>query len=100
LLHELIDGGEDVYVVIMTFGYRSDDEALRALMGKQFKYIGMLGSKKKIEKMFAAYREENLNEHILKRVHSPIGIQVKSQTPEEIAVSIAAEIISVKNKDQ
>ncbi len=96
----LVEGGENVYVVIMTFGYRSDDEALRALLGKQFKYMGMLGSKKKIEKMFNEYRAEHLDENMLKQIHSPIGVQVKSQTAEEIAISIAAEIIAVKNKDQ
>jgi xanthine dehydrogenase accessory factor len=84
----------------MTFGYRSDDEALRALLGKRFKYIGMLGSKKKIEKLFNEYKKEHLNENILEQLHSPIGVQVKSQTAEEIAISIAAEIIAVKNKDQ
>lgn len=96
-LNELILGGDQVYVVIMTFGYRSDDMALRALLGKQFKYIGMLGSKKKIEKMFSEYKAENINADELKNIHSPIGMQIKSQTTEEIAVSIAAEIIAIKN---
>lgn len=97
-LKNYIHGGENVYVVIMTFGYRSDDTALRALLGKQFKYIGMLGSKKKIEKMFNEYKAENINAEELKTIHSPIGIQIKSETAEEIAVSIAAEIIGVKNR--
>jgi len=99
-LHSMIEPGENVYVVIMTFGYRPDDMAVRALMGKQFRYIGLLGSKKKIEKMFAEYRQENMDEGILKNIHSPVGVQIKSQTTAEIAVSIAAEIIAVKNKDQ
>ncbi|MEO8769373.1 MAG: XdhC family protein [Ferruginibacter sp.] len=99
-LNTFIPGGENVYVVIMTFGYRSDDEALRAVLGKKIKYIGMLGSKTKIEKMFNEYRAENIDDAALKNIYSPIGIQVKSQTPEEIAISIAAEIIAVKNKDQ
>lgn len=99
-LRDLIDEGSNVYVVIMTFGYRSDDIALRALINKKFKYIGMLGSKKKIEKMVAAYRQENIDESILKKVHAPIGLQIKSETVEEIAISIAAEIIAVKNKGQ
>ena len=99
-LKSMIEGGENVYVVIMTFGYRPDDMAVRALIGKQFKYIGLLGSKKKIEKMFAEYRQENLDENFLKNICSPIGIRIKSQTTPEIAVSIAAEIIAVKNKDQ
>ncbi|MEO6670750.1 MAG: XdhC family protein, partial [Ferruginibacter sp.] len=99
-LDTIISAGENVYVVIMTFGYRSDDEAFRALIGKKFKYIGMLGSKKKIQRLFNEYCSENIDEVELKDVHSPIGIQIKSQSPEEIAISIAAEIIAVKNKDQ
>ena len=96
-LKELIPSGENNYVVVMTFGYRTDDIAVRALMQKQFKYFGLLGSKKKIEKMFEDYRKEGLDENVLKQIHSPIGIQIKSETPEEIAISIAAEIIKVKN---
>ena len=98
-LGELISEGNNHYVVIMTFGYRTDDISLKALLGKQFKYIGLLGSKKKIEKMFAEYREEGKNEAWLQRIHTPVGLAIKSQTPEEIAISIAAEIIKVKNRD-
>ncbi|MEJ7821992.1 MAG: XdhC family protein [Chitinophagaceae bacterium] len=96
-LSQLIPSGENNYVVVMTFGYRTDDIAVRGLLNKDFKYFGLLGSKKKIEKMFDDYRKEGINEEVLKKIHSPIGIRIKSETPEEIAVSIAAEIIKVKN---
>jgi len=99
-LGSLIEGGENVYIVVMTFGYRTDDLAVRALMEKKFRYTGLLGSKNKIAKMFAAYRQENMDEKLLNNIHSPIGLQIKSQTTAEIAVSIAAEIIAEKNKDQ
>ncbi len=99
-LSNFLEPGDNVYVVIMTFGYRSDDIALKALLGKQFKYLGVLGSKKKMEKMFADYRLENIDEKLFSNIHSPVGVQIKSQTTAEIAVSIAAEIIAVKNKDQ
>lgn len=99
-LGSMITGGDNVYTVIMTFGYRTDDLAVRALMGKQFRYIGLLGSKNKIEKMFTAYQKENMDEKSLNNIHSPIGLQIKSQTTAEIAVSIAAEIIAEKNRDQ
>ncbi|CAN5469585.1 XdhC/CoxI family protein [soil metagenome] len=98
-LNQLISSGPNHYVVIMTFGYRTDDIALRALLNKEFRYLGLLGSKAKIEKMFSDYRKEELNEKMLQRIHSPIGIPIKSQTPDEIAISIAAEIISEKNKN-
>ena len=97
-LTELIPPGSNHYVVIMTFGYRTDDIALKALLGKEFKYIGLLGSKTKIEKMFDDYRKEGIDKKLLQQIHTPIGIPIKSQTPEEIAISIAAEIIREKNK--
>ncbi|WP_448697415.1 XdhC family protein [Mucilaginibacter sp. AW1-3] len=96
-LGELIESGDNNYVVLMTWGYRTDDVALRALMDKDLKYLGVLGSKKKIKKMFTDYTAEGIDQQRLKKIHSPIGIQIKSQTPEEIAVSIAAQIIKVKN---
>lgn len=99
-LSNLIKSGPNVYAVIMTFGYRTDDIALKALLSHHFKYFGLLGSKKKIEKMFDDYRNENIDDAVLKRIYTPVGLQIKSQTPEEIAVSIVAEIISVKNRDQ
>lgn len=99
-LAALVAPGENVYVVIMTMGYRSDDGALRALINKDFRYIGVLGSKTKMEKMYADYRTENMDNHFLSKIKTPIGVPIKSQTPEEIAVSIAAEIIAEKNKDQ
>ena len=96
-LNDKIPSGANHYIVIMTFGYRTDDIALKALLNKKFKYIGVLGSKKKMEKLFEDYRLEGIEEAILQRIHTPIGLDIKSQTPEEIAVSIAAEIIKVKN---
>ncbi len=96
-LSNLISSGPGQYVVIMTFGYRSDDIALRALLYKKFNYLGVLGSKTKMEKLFTAYRKDEIKEEQLQRIHTPIGLDINSQTPEEIAVSIAAEIIRVKN---
>ena len=99
-LANLIPSGPNQYVVIMTFGYRTDDIALRALLDKQFKYLGVLGSKKKMEKLFDDYRADGIAEEVLQRIHTPIGIAINSQTPQEIAVSIAAEIIAAKNSYQ
>ncbi len=97
-LGRFIKGGNNVYVVIMTFGYRTDDIAVRALLGTEYRYIGLLGSRKKIEKLFAEFENSDLDKQALLKIHSPIGVPIKSQTPEEIAVSIAAEIIAEKNR--
>jgi xanthine dehydrogenase accessory factor len=97
-LKEMIPAGNNHYVVIMTFGYRSDDIALRALLEKNFAYLGLLGSKSKVEKMLDGYKNEGVPGERLERIHTPIGLTINSQTPEEIAVSIAAEIIRIKNQ--
>lgn len=97
-LANLIPSGPNQYVVIMTFGYRTDDIALRSLLNKSFHYLGVLGSKKKMEKLFSDYRADAIEEALLQRIHTPVGLDISSRTPEEIAVSIAAEIIQTKNQ--
>jgi len=92
-----IPEGTNEYIVIMTFGYRSDDIVIRGLLGKNYRYVGVLGSQTKINKLFDEYSREGISEHWLQQIHTPIGLDIHSQTPEEIAVSIAAEIIKVKN---
>ncbi|GAB4018031.1 hypothetical protein GCM10028808_51280 [Spirosoma migulaei] len=92
-----LPSGDHHYVVVMTFGYRTDDLAIRALLDKELTYLGVLGSKTKIDKLFSEYRAEGLDEEKLNRIHAPIGLPINSQTPEEIAISIAGEIIRVKN---
>ena len=89
--------GANSYVVAMTSGYRTDDMVVRALLNKQFKYFGVLGSRKKIEKMFTDYVLEGVDPGLLKHIHAPVGLSIKSRTPEEIAISIAAQVIAVKN---
>ena len=96
-LATLIPEGTNQYVVVMTFGYRTDDLAVRALLGKQFRFLGVLGSRKKIEKLLSDYRADGIAEEQLARLHAPVGLPINSQTPEEIAISIAAQLISVKN---
>lgn len=85
------------YVVVMTQGYRTDDQAMRVLLPMEFRYFGLLGSKAKVSKMMDGYRAEGIPEEWLRRVRGPAGLSIHSQTPEEIAVSIAAEIVQVKH---
>jgi len=96
-LNRLVPGGKNNFVVVMTFGYRTDDTAVRALAGKNFKYLGVLGSASKMQQMFNEWRADGLPSEWLDKIHSPAGLQIKSETPEEIAVSIAAEMIQLKN---
>lgn len=87
------------YVVIMTVGYRTDKIVLKQLVQHSFFYVGLLGSDNKINMLMEEMRLEGYSSQQLKNIHTPIGINIFSKTPKEIAVSIAAEIISVKNRD-
>lgn len=91
--------GERSYVVVMTLGYVSDGQAIRSLIDKQFKYFGVLGSNAKMTTMLRELVKEGVPRAMLDRIRTPVGIPIHSRTPEEIAVSIAAEIISVKNAE-
>jgi xanthine dehydrogenase accessory factor len=88
---------DDLYVVVMTLGYASDKVVIKQLCERDFKYLGVLGSKAKMATLMKELRDEGIPAEQLARIRTPIGIQINSRTPEEIAVSIAAEIISVKN---
>jgi xanthine dehydrogenase accessory factor len=97
-LHEYITDCKDDYAVIMTMGYRTDKIALQQLLKKEFYYLGMMGSEHKIEMLMNELKAEGVSEDALKKVFTPIGVNIYSKTTPEIAVSIAAEIIREKNK--
>ncbi|HMJ08554.1 MAG TPA: XdhC family protein [Pyrinomonadaceae bacterium] len=92
-----ISAGANVYVVVMTLGYRSDEIVIRKLLEKDFKYFGVLGSKAKMVTLLQSLRSDGFSLDRLERLRTPVGLPINSHTPEEIAISIAAEIIAVKN---
>ncbi|MBZ0205240.1 MAG: XdhC family protein [Flavobacteriales bacterium] len=94
---DVITADPELYVVLVSFGYRTDDVLVRQLVRKRFKYLGMMGSVEKIRKLLADMRKDGFSEEELARIRTPIGLPINSKTPEEIAVSIAAEIVLVKN---
>lgn len=87
------------FAVIMTTGYRTDKIALKQLLNKEFAYLGILGSVKKKETIFGELIHEGINESALEKLFMPVGVDIFSKTAQEIAVSIAAEIIRAKNRD-
>lgn len=97
LAPKLVSEGESSYVAIMTVSHATDQMILGSLLGKGLKYLGMIGSKKKVDKIFQNLLDNGATEEQLGRVDSPMGIKIGSQTVEEIAVSIAAKIVQVKN---
>lgn len=94
-----VEEGESSYVIIMSFGYKPDEVIIRRLLGMDFKYIGMMGSQKKIDTMWEKLRADGFSEEELSNVHAPIGLPIHSKTTDEIAISIAAQIIEIKNRD-
>jgi xanthine dehydrogenase accessory factor len=92
-----IPASDRSYVVVMTVGYASDEVVIRSIIDKEFKYLGVLGSRAKMATLLKQLRDEGCPAERLDRIHTPIGLSINSHSPEEIAVSIAAEIISVKN---
>jgi xanthine dehydrogenase accessory factor len=94
---DIIRDGSRSYVAVVTTAYKCDEAALKSIINKNLKYVGLMGSDAKTEQIFGDLRTEGISDEQLRRIHTPIGLQIASHTPEEIAVSIAAEIIKVKN---
>ncbi len=88
----------DSFVVIVTRGHLYDKSVLAAALRTEAGYIGMIGSRRKRDAIYKRLRNEGFGEDELKRVHSPIGLNIGAETPAEIAVSIVAEMIEVKNR--
>jgi xanthine dehydrogenase accessory factor len=96
-MDEFIPSGANVYVVVMTLGYKFDELVIRRLFDKDFKYFGVLGSRAKMKTLLRNLEKEGFDKEKLNKIRTPVGLKINSRTPEEIAVSIAAEIITVKN---
>ena len=91
-----ISPGEYNSIVIVTRGHRDDMRVLRWAVETPARYIGMVGSKRKAITVFRELTREGLNPELFDRVHSPVGLDIGAVTPEEIAVSIMAELIAVR----
>ncbi len=98
-ISSIIPEGNNIYVVIMTYGHQSDELVLESIISKKCRYIGMMASAAKKQQIFTNLEEKGISKDLLNNIYSPIGIGINSNTPEEIAVSIAAELIKVKNSN-
>jgi xanthine dehydrogenase accessory factor len=85
------------FVVVVTRGHRHDLDALRALAARDLRYLGLIGSRAKVARIFDALAAESLPPECLDRVHAPIGLDIGAITPAEIATSILAELIAVRH---
>ena len=90
--------GEHCDHFITTHEHKLDQDLLEALQHKPIRYLGMIGSKTKKQKFRLRFRAGELGEEVFSRLHTPAGLDICAQTPMEIAISIAAELIRYRNQ--
>ena len=93
-------GRSDSWFVIVTRGHRYDRICLEQILHKTSAYVGMMGSRRRMAIVKEQLEESGIARETLDEVHTPIGLKIGAETPEEIAVSVMAEIIQVKNSRQ
>jgi xanthine dehydrogenase accessory factor len=96
---EVLDGypiDSNTYVVCVTRGHKHDETSLRLVAPTDAAYVGMIGSKRRVGAVLQHLLEDGVDPRAVERVHTPIGLDIGAETPEEIAVSIMAEIIGVR----
>jgi xanthine dehydrogenase accessory factor len=86
----------NTYYVLVTRGHKQDELSLRTVLTKPWAYLGMIGSKRRTGAVLLHLEEDGYARDLLDRVHTPIGLDIGAETPEEIAVSIVAELIMVR----
>lgn len=97
-IFDSLDLNGDVYIVIVTRGHRYDADVLEKCLHLETRYIGMIGSKRKVRMIMDHLEKKGFSKDALESVYAPIGIKINSETPEEIAVSIVAELIKVRGE--
>ncbi len=90
---DAFDFGQDDYVILVTRGHQHDQRILEQIYDCQARYIGMIGSKSKISKMWKRLETKGIERKYLDRVHAPIGLNIGADSPEEISISVVAELI-------
>ncbi|GCE05218.1 XdhC family protein [Dictyobacter aurantiacus] len=91
-----LEPDEASWIVIVTRGHNLDKEALRAALNTRATYVGMIGSPSKVKRIFRELLEEGIERQRIEGVHAPIGLDLGAETPDEIALSIAAEILMLR----
>jgi len=92
----LLAVNESSYLVIVTRGHRDDMRVLRWAVGTQARYIAMIGSRRKVIGVIRELEREGLPREAFEKIYSPMGLEIGAETPEEIAVSVVAEMIAVR----
>jgi xanthine dehydrogenase accessory factor len=87
---------DQIYIAIMTRGHSHDMECLLQVIESPVPYIGMIGSRRRVRGVFDLVKAEGYSKEALARVHAPIGLDIGAQTPEEIALSVMAEVVKAR----
>lgn len=93
-LKEIVD--KNTFIVVVTHEHKYDKTAVKNLIDCKYKYLGMIGSTRKVKQVLTELAAEGISPEKLDRVYAPIGLNIKAETPAEIAVSILAELIKVR----
>jgi xanthine dehydrogenase accessory factor len=88
----------DTYVVVLTHDPKIDDQALQIVLNSEVAYVGALGSRKTHAKRTLRLKESGLSDQQIDLIHGPVGVNINARQPAEIALSIMAEIIGIKNQ--
>ncbi len=91
-----IQFSDKTYIVVMTHGHRGDEIILRQVLGQDYCYLGVIGSKNKTKSLFKILMDDGFSKEELKKVYAPIGLPIGSQTPMEVAVSIVSQLIAIR----
>ncbi len=91
-----VSPNESSYIVIVTRGHRDDMRVLRWAAGTRARYIGMIGSRRKVISIYKELEKEGMDPALFERINAPVGVEIGAMTPEEIAVAIVAEMIAVR----
>jgi xanthine dehydrogenase accessory factor len=91
------DLAASAFAVVVTRGHTHDFEAVRALAARDLRYVGLIGSRAKVARIFEALEVEGMPAECLSRIHAPIGLDIGAITPAEIAISILAELIAIRH---
>jgi len=86
------------FVTIVTRGHKYDADVLLQVLKRPLKYTGMIGSKRKVKIIFDFMRKSGFSEEAIESVHAPIGLSIGAETPQEIAISIVAELIKIRGE--
>jgi xanthine dehydrogenase accessory factor len=95
-----LDFTGDEYIVIVSRSHEQDAEILEEALKRNTRYVGIIGSKRKVRIILENMKEKGFSENAIESVHAPVGIPIDAETPQEIAISIVAELVKIKNRSQ